>query len=148
MLKYSMANCCSPIPGDKVFGFVSVKDGIKVHKKDCPNSIALRSNYAYRVISANWIDSENHEFSAKIQLSGIDSLGVMNNITSIISNSMSVNMSKISFEALDGTFIGRISLEVKNKVILNKLLKKLIRKGELNYSFSHYDFKNFFHYCR
>ena len=125
MLKYSMANCCSPIPGDKVFGFVSVKDGIKVHKKDCPNSIALRSNYAYRVISANWIDSENHEFSAKIQLSGIDSLGVMNNITSIISNSMSVNMSKISFEALDGTFIGRISLEVKNKVILNKLLKKL-----------------------
>ena len=126
MLKYSMANCCSPIPGDKVFGFVSVKDGIKVHKKDCPNSIALRSNYAYRVISANWIDSENHEFSAKIQLSGIDSLGVMNNITSIISNSMSVNMSKISFEALDGTFIGRISLEVKNKVILNKLLKKLI----------------------
>ena len=126
MLKYSMASCCSPIPGDKVFGFVSVKDGIKVHKKDCPNSIALRSNYAYRVISANWIDSENHEFSAKIQLSGIDSLGVMNNITSIISNSMSVNMSKISFEALDGTFIGRISLEVKNKVILNKLLKKLI----------------------
>ena len=126
MLKYSMANCCNPIPGDRVFGFISVKDGVKVHKKDCPNSISLRSNYAYRVISANWIDSENHEFNAKIELTGIDSLGVMNNITSIISNSMNVNMSKLSFETHDGTFTGKISLEVKNKVILNKLLKKLI----------------------
>ncbi len=125
MLKYSMANCCNPIPGDKVFGFVSVKDGVKVHKKDCPNSISLRSNYAYRVISANWIDSENHEFNAKIELSGIDALGVMNNITSVISNSMNFNMSKISFETHDGTFTGIINLEVKNKVILNKLLKKL-----------------------
>ena len=125
MLKYSIASCCNPIPGDKVFGFVSVKDGIKVHNKDCPNSISLRSNYAYRIISANWIDSENHEFNAKIELSGIDDIGLMNNITSLISNSMNVNMNKISFEANDGTFSGLISVEVKNKVILNKLLKKL-----------------------
>ena len=125
MLKYSIANCCNPIPGDIVFGFVSVKEGIKVHKKDCPNSIALRSNYAYRIISANWIDSENHEFNAKIELSGIDNIGMINNITSLISNTMNVNMNKISFETNDGTFSGLISVEVKNKVILNKLLKKL-----------------------
>ncbi len=125
MLKYSIANCCNPIPGDKVFGFISVKDGIKVHKQDCPNSISLRSNYAYRVISANWIDSQNHEFNAQIQLSGIDDIGLINNITSLISNSMNVNMNKISFETNDGTFSGFVSVEVKNKVILNKLLKKL-----------------------
>ena len=125
LLKYSIASCCNPIAGDKVFGFVSVKDGVKVHKKDCPNSISLRSNYAYRIISANWIDSENHEFNAKIELSGIDNIGLINNITSLISNSMNVNMNKISFETNDGTFSGLISVEVKNKVILNKLLKKL-----------------------
>ena len=125
LLKYTIANCCNPIAGDKVFGFVSVKEGVKVHKKDCPNSISLRSNYAYRIISANWIDSENHEFNAKIELSGIDNIGLINNITSLISNSMNVNMNKISFETNDGTFSGLISVEVKNKVILNKLLKKL-----------------------
>ena len=125
MLKYSIANCCNPIPGDKVFGFVSVKEGIKVHKKDCPNSIALRSNYAYRIIAANWIDSENHEFNAQIQISGIDDIGLINNITSLISNSMNVNMNRISFETNDGTFSGFISVEVKNRVILKILLKKL-----------------------
>ena len=125
MLKYSIANCCNPIPGDVVFGFVSVKEGIKVHKKDCPNSIALRSNYAYRIIAANWIDSENHEFNAQIQISGIDDIGLINNITSLISNSMNVNMNRISFETNDGTFSGFISVEVKNRVILRKLLKKL-----------------------
>ena len=125
MLKYSIASCCNPIPGDVVFGFVSVKDGIKVHKKDCPNSISLRSNYAYRIISANWIDSENHEFKSQIEISGIDDIGLINNITSLISNSMNVNMNKISFETNDGTFSGFISVEVKNKVILKKLLKKL-----------------------
>jgi GTP pyrophosphokinase len=125
VLKYSIASCCNPIPGDKVFGFISVKDGIKVHKQDCPNSISLRSNYAYRIISANWIDSENHEFNAQIQLSGIDDIGLINNITSLISNSMNVNMNRISFETNDGTFSGFVSVEVKNKVILNKLLKKL-----------------------
>ena len=125
MLKYSIANCCNPIPGDVVFGFVSVKEGIKVHKKDCPNSIVLRSNYAYRIIAANWIDSENHEFNAQIQISGIDDIGLINNITSLISNSMNVNMNRISFETNDGTFSGFISVEVKNRVILRKLLKKL-----------------------
>ena len=124
-LKYSMANCCNPIPGDSVFGFVSVNDGVKVHKKDCSNSISLRSNYDYRVISARWIDSQSHEFNTKINLTGIDDLGIISQITSTISDSMNVNMNKISFESNDGTFTGTISLEVSNTVILNKLLKSL-----------------------
>jgi len=124
-LKYSMANCCNPIPGDPVFGFVSVNDAIKVHKKDCSNSISLRSNYAYRIISAKWIDSQSHEFNTKINLTGIDDLGIISQITSIISDSMNVNMNKISFESNDGFFTGTINVEVKNKIILNKLLKSL-----------------------
>ena len=124
-LKYSMANCCDPIPGDPVFGFVSVNDGIKVHKKDCPNSISLRSNYAYRVISAKWIDSQSHEFNTKISLTGIDDIGIISQIAATISGLMNVNMNKLSFESNDGFFTGTISLEVKNKVILNKLLKSL-----------------------
>ena len=124
-LKYSMANCCNPIPGDSVFGFVSVNDGVKVHKKDCSNSISLRSNYAYRIISAKWIDSQSHEFNTKINLTGIDDLGIISQITSIISDSMNVNMNKISFESNDGLFTGTINVEVKNKIILNELLKSL-----------------------
>ena len=110
---------------EKENDFVSVKEGVKVHKKDCPNSISLRSNYAYRIITANWIDSENHEFNAQIQISGIDDIGLINTITSLISNSMNVNMNRISFETNDGTFSGFISVEVKNRVILKILLKKL-----------------------
>ncbi|MEK9755846.1 MAG: RelA/SpoT family protein [Bacteroidota bacterium] len=125
MLKYSMATCCNPIPGDQVFGFISVKDGIKVHSKSCPNSISLRSNYAYRIISATWIDSESHEFNANIEITGIDDIGLVSEITSLVSDLMNVNMNRISFETNDGTFSGVISVEVKNKVILNKLLKKL-----------------------
>ena len=124
-LKYSMASCCDPIPGDSVFGFVSVNDGIKVHKKDCPNSISLRSNYDYRVISAKWIDSQSHKFNTKINFTGIDDLGIISQITSTISDSMKVNMNKISVESNDGTFTGTINLEVSNTVILNKLLKSL-----------------------
>ena len=125
LLKYSMANCCDPIPGDPVFGFVSVSDGIKVHKKDCPNSISLRSNYAYRVISAKWIDSQSHVFNTKINLTGIDDIGIISQIASTISDSMNVNMNKLSFESNHGFFTGTISLKVKNKVILNRLLKSL-----------------------
>ena len=124
-LKYSMANCCNPIPGDSVFGFVSVNDAIKVHKKDCSNSISLRSKYDYRVISARWIDSQSHEFNTKINLTGIDDLGIISQVTSTISDSMNVNMNKISFESNDGMFTGTINVEVKNKIILNKLLKSL-----------------------
>ena len=125
MLKYSLATCCNPIPGDNVFGFISVKDGIKVHSKNCPNSIALRSNYAYRIISANWINSDSHEFNAKIEITGIDDVGLVSEITSVISNSMNVNMNRISFETNDGLFSGVVSVEVENKVILNKLMKRL-----------------------
>ncbi|MGC6421359.1 MAG: RelA/SpoT family protein [Flavobacteriaceae bacterium] len=126
-LPYALAQCCNPIPGDPVFGFVTVSEGIKVHQKDCPNAIALNANYAYRVMDARWMDSTVEEFSAKLILTGIDNLGLVNEVTRLISNNMHVNISKISFEANDGVFEGRIRVSVKNKNLLDKLVANLKR---------------------
>ncbi|WP_242206066.1 RelA/SpoT family protein [Aestuariivivens insulae] len=124
-LDYKLANCCNPIPGDEVFGFLTVSEGIKVHKKNCPNALSLQSNYAYRIIQAKWIDSTQQEFLVKIEVSGIDHLGLVNEITQIISSNMHVNMKSLNFETDDGLFSGRINAVVKNNTMLKKLLEKL-----------------------
>ena len=124
-LEYKLANCCNPIPGDPVFGFITVNEGIKVHKKDCPNAIQLQSNYAYRIIQAKWIDSSQQEFSAVIKLNGLDNLGLVSEVTKEISNNLHVDMRKISFESHDSVFQGKITVVVKNKSILKKLMNRL-----------------------
>ncbi len=124
-LEYKLSQCCNPIPGDEVFGFISVNEGIKVHKKNCPNAISLQSNYAYRIISAKWIDSTQEEFTAEIKLTGIDNLGLINEITEIISDNMHVNMRNLNFDTDSGTFSGKITVVVKNKAILKKLIENL-----------------------
>lgn len=124
-LDYKLANCCNPIPGDPVFGFITINDGIKVHKKNCPNALSLQSNYAYRIIQARWIDSSQQEFAAQIILSGIDNLGLVNDITKIISSNMHVNMNSISFQSDDGIFKGKINVIVRNKTMLKKLMDNL-----------------------
>jgi GTP pyrophosphokinase len=124
-LDYRIANCCNPIPGDDVFGFLTVSEGIKVHKKNCPNALSLQSNYAYRIMNAKWIDSTQQEFLAKITITGIDNIGLVNEVTGIISSNMHVNMKSISFESNDGLFMGRINVIVKNITMLNKLIEKL-----------------------
>ncbi|GAA0742591.1 RelA/SpoT family protein [Gaetbulibacter jejuensis] len=124
-LDYKLANCCNPIPGDPVFGFLTINEGIKIHKKNCPNALSLQSNYAYRIIQAKWIDSSQQEFSAQIKLSGIDNLGLVNNITKIISSNMHVNMKSISFQSDDGVFTGKINVVVKNNSMLKKLMDNL-----------------------
>ncbi|CAM4033343.1 RelA/SpoT family protein [Gillisia limnaea] len=125
VLDYKLANCCNPIPGDNVFGFITVSEGIKVHKKDCPNAIQFQSNYAYRIIKAKWIDSSQQDFKAVIKLTGIDNLGLVSEITREISNSMNVNMRSINFESSAGIFTGKITLIVKNNSILNILIAHL-----------------------
>jgi GTP pyrophosphokinase len=124
-LDYKIANCCNPIPGDSVFGFLTVSEGIKVHKKNCPNALSLQSNYAYRIMPAKWVDSSQREFSVKIVLTGIDHIGLVNEITTIVSENMHVNMKSISFESHEGLFSGKISVVVKNNTIIKKLLEKL-----------------------
>lgn len=124
-LEYKLSQCCNPIPGDDVFGFVSVSEGIKVHKKNCPNAIQLQSNYAYRIIGAKWIDSSQEEFKSEIQLTGIDNLGLVSDITDMISGNLNVNIRNINFSTDGGTFTGSITVVVKNNVILKKLINKL-----------------------
>ncbi|SKB40175.1 GTP pyrophosphokinase [Salegentibacter holothuriorum] len=124
-LAYKLANCCNPIPGDQVFGFVTVNDGIKVHKKNCPNALQLQSNYAYRIIPAKWIDSSQQDFKAIVNLTGIDNLGLVSEVTKEISSNLNVNMQKVSFESVDGVFSGQITLKVKNNAILTKIINRL-----------------------
>jgi len=124
-LDYKFASCCNPIPGDPVFGFLTINDGIKVHKKNCPNAVSMQSNYAYRIMPAKWIDSSQQEYSALIELSGIDNMGLVNDITKLISENMHVNMKSISFESDSGIFSGKINVIVKNNNMLNKLIDNL-----------------------
>ena len=124
-LDFTSSKCCKPIPGDKVFGFITINEGIKIHKKDCPNSISLQSNYAYRVIKAKWIDSTNQEFKAILKLSGEDNKGIVNNLTKIISNTMDVFIHSINIAGNEGIFDGKLSISVKNRTQLNKLIERI-----------------------
>ena len=124
-LDYKFASCCNPIPGDSVFGFVTVSEGLKVHKKDCPNAIQLQSNYSYRIMPAKWIDSSQQDFKSVIKLTGIDNLGLVSDITREISKTMSVNIRNINFESSGGLFTGRITVFVRNNSILNTLIERL-----------------------
>lgn len=124
-LDYTHAKCCNPIPGDKVFGFLTINDGIKVHKKNCPNAVSLQSNYAYRIMQAKWIDSSQQEYTSQIVLSGLDNLGLVNDVTKVISSNMHVNMKSLNFSSDDGIFKGKITVIVKNKAMLKKLMENL-----------------------
>mgnify|MGYP000645705272 CR=1 FL=1 len=129
ILDYKLSKCCNPIAGDKVFAFLTIKDGIKIHKKNCPNAISMQSNYAYRIMQAKWIDSTKQDFKVILHISGVDSKGIINNVTRIISNNIGVLIHGINISGNEGIFDGKISLSVKNSSQLNKLIKS-IRKVE------------------
>ena len=124
-LNYELSSCCNPIPGDKVFGFITVSKGIKVHKVDCPNSVSLQANYAYRIIKAKWIDSTAQEFKALIELEGLDRSGMVSDITLVVSKNNSLNMHSINLSEEAGIFNGKITLSVKNKSQLEDVMKEL-----------------------
>ncbi|MGJ8745910.1 RelA/SpoT family protein [Polaribacter sp.] len=124
-LDYKISKCCNPIPGDKVFGFLTINDGLKVHKKNCPNAISLQSNYAYRIMPAKWIDSTKQDFKAILKINGVDNKGIINNITRIISSNMGVFINSINVAGDEGVFDGKISLSVKNSSQLGKLIKSI-----------------------
>lgn len=124
-LDYKLSTCCNPIPGDEVFGFVTINEGIKVHKKDCPNAISLQSNYAYRIILARWIDSTQQEFKAILHITGMDTLGLTNELTKVISNNMHVNIQSISLSGDAGIFNGQVTVIVQNNIILKKLIENI-----------------------
>jgi guanosine-3',5'-bis(diphosphate) 3'-pyrophosphohydrolase len=124
-LEYKLSPCCSPIPGDDVFGFITIHEGIKIHRVNCPNAIELMSNYAYRIVKAKWTSQKLISFLAGIKVIGIDKMGLVNGITQVISNELNVNMRYISFDTNDGTFEGNIMVFVHDTAHLTSLMKKL-----------------------
>ena len=124
-LEYKLSKCCNPIQGDGVFGFLTINDGIKVHKFNCPNALSLQSNYAYRIINAKWIDSSQQDFTVIINISGIDTFGLANNITKVISDNMNVNMKKLNFQTNSGVFSGSITMLVKSNNYAMKVMEKI-----------------------
>ncbi len=124
-LDFTLSNCCNPIPGDQVFGFTTVNDGIKVHKKNCPNAIQLQSNYNYRILLAKWIDSSEIDFTVDLEITGIDNMGLVNEVTKVVSSNMHINMRNVNFNSNDGVFTGKITVVVKNKTILNNLVNNI-----------------------
>jgi GTP pyrophosphokinase len=124
-LDYKLAPCCNPIPGDDVFGFITVGEGIKIHRVNCPNAIKLLSNYAYRVVKAKWVNDQLISFLAGLKISGTDEIGIVNNITKVISNENNVNMRSINFDTDDGLFEGTIMVYVHDTKHLNHLIENL-----------------------
>ena len=121
-LEYKLSKCCNPITGDNVFGFVTINDGIKVHKKNCPNAISMQSNYAYRIIKTKWIDSTKQDFKVILHINGVDNFGIANNLTRIISNNIGVFIHSINIAANEGVFDGKLSISVNNRAQLKKLI--------------------------
>ena len=124
-IDYTLAGCCNPIPGDDVFGFITVSGGIKIHRENCSNATNMLSKYAYRMMKARWSSKAAQQFEVKLQFTGIDDLGLVNQITQIISEDMEVNMRAISMETHDGIFRGFVSVLIMNKSHLEDLITKL-----------------------
>lgn len=132
-LDYALSSCCNPIPGDDVFGFITAGDGIKIHRVNCPNAIKLLSNYAYRVVKAKWNNDHLISFLAGIKVTGTDELGLVNNITKVISSQLNINMRSIRFDTEDGIFEGTIMVFVHDAKHLNHLIDNLLKvKGVTN----------------
>lgn len=127
MVEYKYAHCCKPIPGDDVFGFVTVSDGIKIHRTSCPNATELMSNYGYRIIKAKWTSTQEIAFLAGIKVIGTDRMGMIKDISELISSDLKVNMRSLTIDTDNGIFEGSIQLYVDDTSHLNKLIKKLAK---------------------
>ena len=125
-IDYNLAACCNPIPGDDVFGFVTVSEGIKIHRTNCPNAAQLMANYGYRVVKAKWNKQQELTFLTGLHIIGIDDVGLINNITKVISNDFKVNMRSITVDTDNGIFDGSIMIYVNDKEHLDNLIKNLL----------------------
>lgn len=134
-ISHSLAKCCNPIPGDDVFGFITVSEGIKIHRTTCPNAVELMSKFGYRIIKAKWTSQKEIAFMAGIKIEGSDRVGLVNEVTQIISNELKVNIRNLSFDTEDGIFEGKITLFVNDTEHLDSLLQKLKNiQGVINVS--------------
>ena len=121
-LDYTFSKCCNPIPGDPIFGFVTINEGVKVHKKTCPNAISMQSNYAYRVIPAKWVKSDEQDFKVSLRISGIDRDGLISDISKVILDSKFVKLTNINIDTEGNVFNGKVSISINNNATLKKLM--------------------------
>lgn len=127
-IMYTLANCCKPIPGDDVFGFITQGEGLKIHRTNCPNATRLLSNYGHRVVKTKWVKNKEISFLTGIKIIGLDDVGVINKITNLISGELKININALTIEARHGLFEGNIKVYVHDKDELDELvthLKKL-----------------------
>jgi GTP pyrophosphokinase len=124
-LDYQLAKCCSPIYGDDVFGFVTVNGGIKIHRCDCPNAPELRRRFGYRIVKAKWSGKGSSQYSISLRVIGNDDIGIVNNLTSIISKEEKLVLRSINIDSHDGLFSGNIVVMLEDTSRLEALLKKL-----------------------
>ena len=124
-LDYSFSKCCSPIPGDPIFGFVTINEGVKVHKKTCPNAISMQSNYAYRIIQAKWVKSDERDFKVSLKISGIDKDGLISDISKAILESKFVKLTNVNIDTEGDVFSGKVSISINNNATLKKLIQEI-----------------------
>ena len=124
-IMYTLANCCKPIPGDNVFGFITQGEGLKIHRTNCPNAARLLSNYGHRVVKTKWVKNKEISFLTGIKIIGLDDVGVINKITNLISGDLKININALTVEAKDGLFEGNIKIYVHDKDELEELVDQL-----------------------
>ena len=124
-IMYTLANCCKPIPGDDVFGFISQGEGLKIHRTNCPNATRLLSNYGHRVVKTKWVKNKEISFLTGIRIIGLDDVGVINKITNLISGELRININALTIEARDGLFEGNIRVYVHDKDELEDLVQHI-----------------------
>lgn len=124
-IDYQLSKCCNPIYGDDVFGFVTVSGGIKIHRKDCPNALEMRKRFGYRILQAKWSGKADSKYVITLKIIGNDDIGIVNNITSVISKEENIMMRSINIDSHDGLFSGNLEINVEDTSKLNLLIKKL-----------------------
>mgnify|MGYP006287803527 CR=1 FL=1 len=124
-VNFQLAKCCNPIFGDEIFGFVSVNGGIKIHRTNCPNAPDLREKYGYRIVPARWSGEAGGSYLASLKVTGEDDIGIVTNISQVVSKDMGLKMRSINVDSNDGIFEGTLSVFVNNKQLLNSLMKKI-----------------------
>lgn len=122
-IMYTLANCCKPIPGDDVFGFVTQGEGLKIHRTNCPNATRLLSNYGHRVVKTKWVKNKEISFLTGIKIVGLDDVGVINKITNLISGILKININALTIEAKEGLFEGNVKVYVHDKDELDELVE-------------------------
>jgi guanosine-3',5'-bis(diphosphate) 3'-pyrophosphohydrolase len=129
---YKLAQCCQPIPGDDVFGFITSGEGLKVHRTDCPNAAQLMANYAHRIVKTKWAKNKEISFLTGVKLTGLDDVGIIQGITNVISGELNMNMRSISIDSKDGVFEGTIMVFVHDREELDVLCSKLAKIKGIN----------------